>query len=57
MKFKVKILDNFEKRSNRLIKKYPSLISEIDNLITNLETDPFLGTPLGKNCYKIRLAI
>lgn len=57
MKFKVKTLQNFEKHSNRLIKKYPSLISEIAELISNLEIDPFLGIPIGKNCYKIRLSI
>ncbi len=31
--------------------------AEVLNLITSLEEDPTQGTPLGNDCYKIRLAI
>ncbi len=57
MKFKVKTLESFEKQSKQLIRKYPSLVSEIGELISNLEVIPNSGTPLGRNCFKIRLSI
>ena len=49
--------DNFEKEAKRLIKKYRSLAQEIAVLIQNLTANPTLGTPIGQDCYKIRLAI
>lgn len=48
---------NFEKEAKRLIKKYGSLGVEIKELINNLKNSPILGSPIGKDCYKIRLAI
>lgn len=47
----------FDNQLKRLINKYPSLKNEIIQLINNLESDPFQGIPLIKNCFKIRLAI
>jgi len=41
----------------RLVKKYPSLKSEYINLVESLKQQPQQGTPLGKDCYKIRLPI
>ena len=40
-----------------LKKKYPSIIDDLNQLLTILERSPQTGTPLGKDCYKIRLAI
>ena len=54
---KVITSDNFEKEAKKMIKKYHSLASEIANLIKTLSKNPVLGTPIGKDCYKIRLAI
>lgn len=39
------------------MKKFPSLKKEIQTLINELKEDPTKGTPIGNNCYKIRLAI
>lgn len=47
----------FEKEIKRLIKKFPSLKNEYAALITELKSNPTAGTPLGDDCYKIRLAI
>ena len=47
----------FEKEAKRLIRKFPSLKKEVLNIIEKLEVDPFLGTSLGHNCYKIRVPI
>lgn len=48
---------NFVRELKRLVKKYPSLKQEVGELGASLEADPFQGTALGKNCFKIRLAI
>ncbi|MDZ7935386.1 MAG: type II toxin-antitoxin system RelE/ParE family toxin [Emticicia sp.] len=48
---------HFEKEAKKLIKKYLSLGKEIALIIKDLETNPTQGTPIGKDCYKIRLAI
>jgi hypothetical protein len=39
------------------MKKYASLKEEIRGLVEELERNPTCGTPLGHQCYKIRLAI
>ena len=48
---------NFEAEAKRLIKKHRSLAQDIALLIASLAENPAQGTPLGRNCYKIRLAI
>lgn len=57
MSFEVLTTSDFKKDSKPLLKKYKSLKTEILDLITSLEEDPTQGTPLGNDCYKIRLAI
>ena len=57
MNFNVELTDHFKKEAKRLLKKYPSLKTELKELIEELEKNPELGTPLGNNIYKIRLAI
>ncbi|MFC3414186.1 type II toxin-antitoxin system RelE/ParE family toxin [Algoriphagus hitonicola] len=57
MSYKVIPTSQFEKDLKRLFKKYPSVKSEISELILQLKENPTLGTPLLKNCYKIRMAI
>lgn len=49
--------DNFRREAKRLIKKYPSLKSDLIKLNEQLLINPKLGTPIGSNCFKIRLAI
>ena len=50
-------LPTFVKRLKELSKKYPSLKNDFSSLLKELEMNPRLGTELGKDCYKIRLAI
>src|SRR5690606_39609191 len=47
----------FELDFKKLAKKYPSLKSDLAALIQSLKDEPEQGTPLGKACYKIRMAI
>ena len=57
MSYKIAVSDNFKKEAKKLIKKYPSLGTELANLFTLLENNPTSGTPLGNDIYKIRLAV
>ncbi|MCU0388643.1 MAG: hypothetical protein MUE71_08565 [Chitinophagaceae bacterium] len=57
MKFKVKNIPTFGRELKALAKKYPSLKREYGFLLDSLEANPKQGIPLGKDCYKIRLAI
>jgi len=58
MAYSVKSITVFERQAKRLIKKYPSLKTELAQLIQLLKKSPAQqGTSLGNNCYKIRIAI
>ncbi|HUN16245.1 MAG TPA: type II toxin-antitoxin system RelE/ParE family toxin [Saprospiraceae bacterium] len=57
MNYKIELSANFKKEAKRLTKKYPSLKSDLAELFTKLQENPTIGTPLGNDIYKIRLAI
>ena len=57
MDYQFKVTPLFENQFKRLVKKFPSLRSDIKLLRDLLADNPFLGDDLGKNCYKIRLSI
>lgn len=57
MNYKIELSPNFKKEAKKLTKKYPSLKSELAALFEQLEANPTLGTSIGKDIYKIRLAI
>ena len=57
MSYKIATVAPFRKEAKKLIKKYPSLKHELAELGSQLAHKPSCGTPLGNNCYKIRLAI
>jgi mRNA-degrading endonuclease RelE of RelBE toxin-antitoxin system len=47
----------FERELKRLSKKFSSLKNEFAGLIADITANPEIGTFIGNNCYKIRLAI
>ncbi len=57
MQYSVKTISVFEKQFRRLHRKYPSLKSEVLLLIQSLKQNPQIGTSIGHNCFKIRMAI
>ena len=57
MSYKIELTDNFKKEAKKLIKKYASLRIELAELGKELAENPTMGTPLGNDVYKIRLAI
>ena len=57
MSYKIELTDNFKKEAKKIIKKYASLRTEIAKLGNELAENPTIGTPLGNDVYKIRIAI
>ena len=57
MSYKVKFIPKFEKELKRLAKKFPSIKSDFSILLQSLKSNPKLGTSLGNECFKIRMAI
>ncbi len=57
MSFNVEVTDNFKRRAKILLKKYASLKQELEAFVISVKETPDQGTPIGKNCYKIRLGI
>jgi len=57
MSFNIITTHQFEKELKRLTKKFPSLKIEFAHLIQEISSTPSLGTFIGNNCYKIRIAI
>jgi mRNA-degrading endonuclease RelE of RelBE toxin-antitoxin system len=57
MSFRVVVTDAFKKQAKKIAKKYPSLKSDLSQLIHSLEENPKQGEALGKDCYKLRMAI
>lgn len=57
MNYSVITIHTFDKQAKRLLKKYPSLKSELKELINSLKFNPTQGSPLGNNTYKIRVSI
>lgn len=57
MSYKLVITQAFERDTRPLLKRYKSLKTDLAGLFETLENEPLQGKPLGKDCYKIRLAI
>lgn len=57
MNYKVKTIPFFDRQARRLTRKFKSFKKELTELLDTLEVDPMQGTPLGNDCYKIRVAV
>ena len=57
MSYKIIAVPTFRKEVKKLAKKYISLKNDLAVLFKKLEENPSIGTPIGKNCYKIRISI
>ena len=47
----------FEKEFKKICKKHKSAKDDIISLVNKLKENPHLGSSIGKDCYKIRIAI
>lgn len=57
MPFSIEATPEFLSEAKKLAKKYPSLKNDLSVLAQQLKDNPTSGTPIGKDAYKIRLAI
>jgi hypothetical protein len=57
MNCKIIAIDSFKREAKWLVKKFPSLKSELEVLQNDLLQNPRLGTLIHENVYKIRLAV
>ncbi|GGH32232.1 hypothetical protein FAZ19_23145 [Sphingobacterium alkalisoli] len=57
MTFEVVLTSGFKKDLKRIAKKHRQILNDIRQLSDELAEKPTLGTDLGQNVYKIRLAI
>lgn len=57
MGFEVFFSSAFKKELKRIAKKHRQILKNINQLIDDLAENPALGTDLGQNVHKIRLAI
>ena len=57
MSFEVFATEPFERKLKRLAKKHKSLPTDLAAVIDKLSVTPTIGTPLGKDCYKLCIAI
>lgn len=57
MSFNIYATEFFEKELKKLSKKHSSVKNDYKVLVENLKKEPKQGQPLGKDCYKVRMAI
>ena len=57
MSYSIYPTPDFKKFLKKLLKKFPSLKADLQELIDKLSKEPITGIHLGHNVYKIRLAI
>jgi mRNA-degrading endonuclease RelE of RelBE toxin-antitoxin system len=57
MSYDIIATPKFKRELKRLVKKFHSLKNEYAILLDDLDNNPTTGTPLGNDCYKIRIAI
>ena len=57
MNYRIIATRNFEKQLKRLARKFPSLKNDLINFERQLQKNPKSGVSLGKNAYKVRLAV
>lgn len=57
MKFDVLTSSLFNKEFKKLCKKHKSAKNDLITFVENLQETPIQGTPIGNDCYKIRIAI
>ena len=57
MSYKIISIPNFDRELKRLAKKYPSIKTDMKELVNELIQNPTSGTSIGNHCYKIRLSV
>lgn len=56
MNYKIRTIPRFEKDVKKLKKKFPKIKDDLVEFIDKLSLNPMLGTDLGENIFKVRIA-
>lgn len=56
MNYEIRVTSNFEKDIKRFSKKFKGFNADLIEFLNQLRENPFLGTHLGNNIFKIRMA-
>ncbi len=51
MSFKINFTTAFGKELKQLAKKYPSIRADVTSLVVELQANPLMGIPMGKNFF------
>lgn len=57
MSFEIIFTAYFERELKRLAKRHRSMREDLRQLLADLQQNPRSGSPLGRDCYKVRMAI
>lgn len=57
MAFEIVLTPDFKRDLKQIAKKHKQILKDVGGLIDKLAENPTMGTDLGQNVYKIRLAI
>lgn len=57
MSYSIELTAGFARQAKKLLKKYPSLKTELAATQKELLANPQSGTAIGRDCYKIRISI
>ena len=57
MSYDIRTIPQFDKQLKRLVKKHPSFHKDFIAFLPTLRANPTDGVSIGKNCFKIRIAI
>lgn len=57
MNFDIQTIPNFDKNAKKLSKRYKSIKIDLQNLVSELRQNPYIGADLGNGIRKIRMAI
>jgi mRNA-degrading endonuclease RelE of RelBE toxin-antitoxin system len=57
MGYEIVVVQPFLKDLKQLSKRYPSIKKDVERLGASLSSDPFQGAALGKDLFKVRLAV
>lgn len=57
MNFDIQTIPNFDKNAKKLSKRYKSIKIDLQNLVSELRQNPYIGADLGNGIRNIRMAI
>ena len=57
MNYNIVFTPFFKREFKKLLKRHPSLKTDLEIIIRLLDADPQAGESIGNNCYKIRMAV